>query len=87
MTDLAEHSSWADGSPGQRFHGARTVLVLCSTFRDHRELSRLDHPGLSYLFHDYAGRSFEDLIGARAEGQAGAAPSAAGPSSTIFFYL
>jgi biotin carboxylase len=73
VTDLAEHSSWAGAEPGRCFRGARTVLVLCSTFRDHRELPRLARPGLSYLFHDYAGTSFEELIGARAEGPAGAA--------------
>lgn len=51
----------------------RTVLVVCATFRDHRELARLDRPGTRYLFHDYASTSLEELIGGRAEGHAGAA--------------
>jgi biotin carboxylase len=47
--------------------------VVCSTFRDHRELPRLARPGLSYLFHDYASTSLEELIGGRAEGLHGVA--------------
>lgn len=61
MDDRPETSSSADA-------GSRTVLVVCSTFRDHRELPRLARPGLSYLFHDYASTSLEELIGGRAEG-------------------
>jgi biotin carboxylase len=52
---------------------SRAVLVVCSTFRDHRELPRLARPGLTYRFHDYAGTSFEELIGGKAEGLDGAA--------------
>jgi biotin carboxylase len=52
---------------------SRTVLVVCSTFRDHRELARLVRPGLNYLFHDYASTSLEELIGGRGEGLDGAA--------------
>jgi hypothetical protein len=37
--------------------------VVCSTFRDHRELPRLARPGLTYLFHDYASTSLEELLG------------------------
>ena len=47
--------------------------MVCSTFRDHRELPRLARPGLSYLFHDYASTSLEELIGGRAEGLHGVA--------------
>jgi biotin carboxylase len=47
--------------------------VVCSTFRDYRELRRLARPGLSYLFHDYASTSLEELIGGRAEGLHGVA--------------
>jgi biotin carboxylase len=72
VTDLAEHVSWPGGEPGRCSRGARTVLVLCSTFRDHRELPRLARP-VSYLFHDYASTSLEELIGGRAEGLQGAA--------------
>ena len=67
MKDFAEQSSWAGRDHGDPCR-ARTVLVLCSTFRDHRELPRLARPGVSYLFHDYASTSFEELIGGRAEG-------------------
>ena len=45
---------------------AGTVMVLCPTHRDHRELARLVRPGTTYLFHDYAGPSLEDLIGGHA---------------------
>ena len=51
----------------------RTVLVVCSTFRDHRELPRLARPGLTYLFHDYASTSLEELIGGKGDGLDGAA--------------
>ena len=47
--------------------------MVCSTFRDHRELPRLARPGLSYLFHDFASTSLEELIGGRAEGLHGVA--------------
>src|SRR3990170_3767512 len=53
--------------------GCRTVLVVCSTFRDHRELPRLARPGLNYLFHDYASTSLEELIGGKGDGLGGAA--------------
>ena len=48
--------------------GCRTVLVVCSTFRDHRELPRLARPGLNYLFHDYASTSLEELICGKGDG-------------------
>ena len=38
------------------------MLVVCATFRDHRELPRLGRPGLNFLFHDYASTSLEELI-------------------------
>lgn len=47
--------------------------MVCSTFRDHRELPRLARPGLTYLFHDYASTSLEELIDGRAEGLDGVA--------------
>jgi biotin carboxylase len=40
----------------------QTILVICPTHRDHRELPLLSPPGISYLFHDYASTSLEDLI-------------------------
>jgi biotin carboxylase len=40
----------------------RTILVICPTHRDHRELPLLSPPGIKYLFHDYASTSLEDLI-------------------------
>ena len=53
--------------------GCRTVLVVCATFRDHRELPRLARPGLNFLFHDYASTSLEELICGRGEESDGAA--------------
>jgi hypothetical protein len=41
----------------------RTILVVCPTHRDYRELPHLSSPGTEYLFHDYACTSLEDLIG------------------------
>jgi len=41
----------------------RTILLVCPTHRDYRELPRLSSPGTKYLFHDYACTSLEDLIG------------------------
>jgi biotin carboxylase len=73
VKDFAEKTSWASRDHGDPGAGARTVLVVCSTFRDHRELPRFVRPGLGYLFHDYASTSFEELIGGRAEGLDGAA--------------
>ena len=66
MQDLAEKRP----SAGEDCH---TVLVVCSTFRDHRELPRLARPGLTFLFHDYASTSLEELICGRAEELDGAA--------------
>jgi biotin carboxylase len=40
----------------------QTILVICPTHRDHRELPLLSPPGINYLFHDYASTSLEDLI-------------------------
>jgi biotin carboxylase len=56
-----------------------TVMVLCPTHRDHRELARLLCPGTTYLFHDYAGPSLEDLI----VGRAGAHDLAADPFAEV----
>jgi biotin carboxylase len=42
--------------------------VICSTYRDHRELPLVAPPGIDFIFHDYAGTSLEDLINARAVG-------------------
>ena len=66
MQDVAEQSPSGGAGP-------RTVLVVCSTFRDHRELPGLARPGLLYLFHDYASTSLEELIGGRGDGLGGAA--------------
>ncbi len=66
MQDLAEKRL----STGE---GCRTVLVVCATFRDHRELPRLGRPGLNFLFHDYASTSLEELICGRGEALDGAA--------------
>lgn len=68
---LPDSRGW--GAPGDIFTPARTVLVVCATIRDHRELQRLARPGTKYLFHDYASTSLEELIGGRAEGHGGAA--------------
>src|SRR6476646_4527442 len=73
VKDLAEQSFGASAESGRGTRQTRTVLVVCSTFRDHRELPRLQRPGLDYLFHDYASTSLEELIGGRAEGLDGAA--------------
>ncbi|MGB3036865.1 MAG: hypothetical protein WBB72_05715, partial [Methyloceanibacter sp.] len=67
MQDIAEQRPWAVANPLRRAGAARDVLVVCSTFRDHRELPRLARPGLHYLFHDYASTSLEELIDGRAE--------------------
>src|SRR5512146_560226 len=40
----------------------RNVLVVSATHRDHRELKRLNPPGVDFLFHDYANTSLEELI-------------------------
>src|SRR4029079_16793763 len=40
----------------------RIILVVCPTHRDYRELPRLSHPGIGYIFHDYASTSLEDLV-------------------------
>ena len=40
----------------------QTILVICPTHRDHRELPLLSPPDVKYLFHDYASTSLEDLI-------------------------
>jgi biotin carboxylase len=40
----------------------RTILVICATHRDHRELPLLAEPGIDFIFHDYASTSLEDLI-------------------------
>ena len=41
---------------------ARTILVVCPTHRDYRELPPIDPPGIEYVFHDYASTSLEDLV-------------------------
>jgi biotin carboxylase len=40
----------------------RTILVVCPTHRDYRELPRVSSSDVKYLFHDYATTSLEDLI-------------------------
>ncbi|MGH6831519.1 MAG: hypothetical protein ACRECM_00630, partial [Methyloceanibacter sp.] len=45
--------SWAD----------RTILVVCPTHRDYRELPHFSSPSTKYFFHDYTRTSLEDLIG------------------------
>jgi biotin carboxylase len=47
---------------------SRTILVICATHRDHRELPRLAPCGIDFIFHDYASTSIEDLISERAAG-------------------
>jgi hypothetical protein len=46
----------------------RTVLVVCATHRDHRELKLLGRGDTEFIFHDYAGPSLEALIGVKAGG-------------------
>lgn len=67
MQDIAEQRPWAVAHPPTRSDAPRDVLVVCSTFRDHRELPRLARPGVRYLFHDYASTSLEELIAGRGE--------------------
>jgi biotin carboxylase len=45
---------------------SRTILVICATHRDHRELPLLAEPGIDFIFHDYTSTSLEDLIKGRA---------------------
>jgi biotin carboxylase len=45
---------------------SRTILVVCATHRDHRELPLLAESGIDFIFHDYASTSLEDLIAERA---------------------
>jgi len=45
---------------------SRTILVICATHRDHRELPLLAESGIDFIFHDYASTSLEDLITERA---------------------
>ena len=76
MKFLAEKRPATSGRPalpGSVSAPPRAVLVVCATFRDHRELPRLTRPGTKYLFHDYAGTSLEELIGGRADGREGTA--------------
>jgi len=40
----------------------RTILVVCPTHRDYRELPCVTPSGVKYLFHDYATTRLEDLI-------------------------
>jgi len=47
---------------GEPSRADRTILVICPTHRDYRELPQLSAPGTKYLFHDYAHTSLEDLI-------------------------
>ncbi len=67
MQDIAEQRPGAVAHSPTRSAAPRDVLVVCSTFRDHRELPRLARPGLRYLFHDYASTSLEELIDGRGE--------------------
>jgi biotin carboxylase len=67
VQDIAEQRPWAVADPLRRSGAPRDILVVCSTFRDHRELPRLARPGLRYLFHDYASTSLEELIDGRGE--------------------
>jgi biotin carboxylase len=48
---------------------SRTILVICATHRDHRELPLLAPRGVDFIFHDYASTSIEDLISERAAGR------------------
>ena len=73
MQDIAEQRSRAGVEPLGSFGAPREVLVVCSTFRDHRELRRLARPGVRFLFHDYASTSLEELIDGRADGLDGVA--------------
>jgi biotin carboxylase len=73
LTDCPSLSGSPGGGGGEASATTRTVLVVCATFRDHRELARLDRPSMRYRFHDYASTSLEELIGGRVAGHAGAA--------------
>jgi len=55
----------ADGGEvpsGEPSRADRTILVVCPTHRDYRELPHLSSPGTKYFFHDYTRTSLEDLI-------------------------
>jgi biotin carboxylase len=69
----------SSGAPSSARASTRTILVLCPTHRDHRELGRLARPETHYLFHDYASTSLEELIG----GGAGASDTAADPIAEL----
>lgn len=63
------------GASGPAEAAQRTVLVVSATHRDHRELKRLNPPGIDFLFHDYASTSLEELIsGIEREGAQAADP-------------
>ena len=52
----------APAASGKPSRADRTILVICPTHRDYRELPHLSSSGTKYLFHDYARASLEDLI-------------------------
>jgi biotin carboxylase len=63
------------GASGPAQVTQRNVLVVSATHRDHRELKRLNPPGIDFLFHDYANTSLEELIsGIEREGAQAADP-------------
>jgi biotin carboxylase len=59
---MARTDSGGAGAGSGPAKADRTILVVCPTHRDYRELPRVSPPGVKYLFHDYATTSLEDLI-------------------------
>jgi hypothetical protein len=54
------------GEVGETCAASRTILVICPTHRDVRELPLVSAPGTTFLYHEYASASLEDLIGGHA---------------------
>lgn len=59
MGSIDEGSAEGGGEPPP---AECTLLVVCPSHRDHRELALLSPPDVKYLFHDYASTSLEELI-------------------------
>jgi hypothetical protein len=54
------------GEAGAAGSETRTILVICPTHRDVRELPLVSAPGTAFLYHEYASESLESLIGGNA---------------------
>src|SRR5688572_14232898 len=54
------------GEDGETGPEPRTILVICPTHRDVRELPIVSAPGTIFLYHEYASERLENLIGGNA---------------------